>query len=47
MSFDPKCYELAASFLSDEPETGLNTEACRCELAQMIQDTIEQYLEGE
>jgi hypothetical protein len=41
MSFDPKCYELAEYFVSD-------TEICRGEtvneLAQLIQDTIEDFL---
>lgn len=38
-SFDPKCYELAALFLSDEPD--LNTEAARTTLAAAIQGCIE------
>lgn len=38
-TFDSKCYELAAHFLSDEPD--LNTEAARTTLAAEIQDTIE------
>ena len=39
MTFDPKCYELAAAFLSDEPE--LDTEAARTTLAAEIQYCIE------
>jgi len=38
-SFDPKCYELASAFLSDEPD--LNTEAARTTLACEIQECIE------
>jgi len=38
-TFDPKCYELAAAFLADEP--GLNTEAAKVTLAAEIQDCIE------
>jgi hypothetical protein len=38
-TFDPKCYELAAVFLADEPE--LNTEAARITLAAEIQQCIE------
>ena len=39
MSYDTKCYELAALFLSDNPD--FNTEAHRNYLAQHIQDEIE------
>jgi hypothetical protein len=38
-TFDPKCYDLAAAFLDDEPE--LNTEAARITLAAEIQESIE------
>jgi hypothetical protein len=40
--YDTKCYDLAEEFLSDTPEhaTIKNTNA----LAQMIQDTIEDFL---
>ena len=44
MSYDAKCYDLAEAFLAEETE--LNTEFCRNELAQQIQDVIESYLEG-
>lgn len=41
MSYDPKCYELAQYFVSDR-------ELCRDEtineLAQLLQDTIEDFL---
>ena len=40
MSFDPKCYELAVYF-------GLSSERLRTELAQHIQDSIEDWLESE
>lgn len=45
MSYDTKCYDLAESFLSDEPEK--NTEANRSILAQRIQDAIEMYMSYE
>jgi hypothetical protein len=38
-TFDPRCYELAATFLADEP--GLNTEAAKTTLAAEIQWAIE------
>lgn len=38
-TFDPKVYQLAALFLSDEP--GLSTEAARTTLAVEIQRCIE------
>lgn len=45
MSYDQKCYDLAAHFLSDfkveGPELKIRTEV----LAQDIQDAIENYLE--
>jgi hypothetical protein len=40
MSFDPKCYDLAVYF-------GLASERLRLELAQHIQDAIEDWLECE
>lgn len=40
MPFDPKCYELAAYFLRD---CGAATDAHRDELAQVIQDAIEDW----
>ena len=42
-TFDPKCYELAEYFLSDEP--GLNTEAARTTLAAEIQYCIESEIQ--
>ena len=39
MSFDPKCYDLATMFLSDEPE--IDTDGNRNFLAQRIQNEIE------
>ena len=45
MSYDAACYELAKSFLSDDPE--LNTERRREKLAQTIQDSIEAWIEQE
>lgn len=41
-TFDPRCYNLAAVFLADEPE--LNTEAARVTLAAEIQESIEAEL---
>lgn len=38
MSFDTKCYELAELFLPDDA-----SESQKQELAQEIQDTIEEY----
>ena len=38
--FDPKCYDLAVHF-------GLSTERLRKELAQHIQDSIEDWLNSE
>lgn len=43
MSYDVRCYDLAAIFLSDHAEK--NTEANRNELAQSIQDAIESTIE--
>lgn len=42
MAYDSRCYDLAAVFLSDEPE--LDTEPRREELAQLIQTTIEDHI---
>ena len=39
MAYENRCYDLAAVFLSHEPE--LDTETRRQELAQLIQTTIE------
>lgn len=41
MSYDPKCYELAEYFFDDAP---IPQRATRGELAQIIQDAIEDYL---
>lgn len=43
MSIDPKVYELAAAFLSDEP--ALNTEAARITLSDAIQQAVEDEIE--
>lgn len=43
MGYDSRCYDLAAVFLSEEPEK--NTEANRDELAQHIQTEIEGWIE--
>ena len=45
MSYDEKCYDLAAAFLEDEP--GLFTEKHNVALAQLIQTTIEDYIRHE
>jgi Mn-dependent DtxR family transcriptional regulator len=42
MSYDPKCYDLAESFLQDHP--GYPKEAAD-DLAQAIQDAIEEWFE--
>ena len=42
MTYDQKCYDLAASFLADQPT--LNTEKNRDELAKDIQQAIEDFL---
>lgn len=44
-SYDPKCYDLAEAFLSDEPT--LNTSQNRDQLASDIQQAIEDFLELE
>jgi hypothetical protein len=41
MSYDQKCYDLAAAFLEDSPGA---TEQQRDKLAQRIQSTIEDWL---
>lgn len=41
--FDPSCYDLAESFLSDEGKT-INTDENRRALAQQIQDVIEDFI---
>ncbi len=43
MSYDEKCYDLAEAFLSDEPSLRWNVK----NLAQAIQDTIEQWIQQE
>ena len=49
MSFDTKCYDLAKDFLSEEDNLiGIAPDVVEKyvnELAQQIQDTIEDYLE--
>lgn len=42
MSYDAKCYDLAAIFLGDEPK--LHTEKNVQSLAQEIQDLIEDFM---
>jgi hypothetical protein len=42
--FDEKCFDLAREFLCDEDDV-IDTEANRAELAQTIQDTIEDFIE--
>lgn len=44
-TYDPHCYELAGLFLADEPR--LRTHAHADALAQLIQRTIEEYIEHE
>jgi hypothetical protein len=41
VSYDKKCYELAEYFMSEDP---IPDTATPSELAQLIQDTIEDYL---
>jgi hypothetical protein len=43
MTFDPKCLDLAQSFLSDIPE--LDAEKLAPVLARHIQETIEEFIE--
>lgn len=48
MTYDYRCYDLAATFLGDEARPSDSPElmdALRKDLAQLIQDTIEGYLE--
>lgn len=42
--YDPKCYDLAASFLDDVPGS---TDVHRRQLAAAIQTTIEDFIEDE
>jgi hypothetical protein len=42
-TYDPKCYDLAETFLSDSPE--INNEQNRCDLAAHIQTEIESWIE--
>ena len=44
MTFDPKCFDLARSFLSDNPE--LDAEKLAPFLAARIQETIDEYIEN-
>lgn len=44
MSFDPKCFELAEYFLADVPPEAQKKETAD-ELAQLIQDTIEMFID--
>lgn len=41
--YDTKCYDLAQSFLSDEP--AIATKGNAGELAQRIQDVIEEFIQ--
>lgn len=43
MTFDQKCFDLAAAFLSDHPS--INTEAAKTTLASAIQSCIEDEIE--
>lgn len=42
-TFDPKCYDLAALFLSDHHD--INSEQNRCDLAAHIQSQVEEWIE--
>jgi hypothetical protein len=44
VSYDQKCYDLAQSFLE---ETSVNAPGNRCQLAQRIQDEIEDFIQAE
>jgi hypothetical protein len=44
-TYDPRCWELAKTFLADEPPE-LRTDSNTDELAQEIQDAIERWLES-
>lgn len=43
MAYDPKCYELAEYFMPSDPKL----ERLRSEMAQAIQDAVEDFLQGE
>lgn len=45
MTFDPKCEDLARSFLSDNPE--LDADKLAPILAAHIQETVEDFMAGE
>lgn len=46
MSFDSRCYDLACVFLEDDTlPPRVTTEAKKNELAQLIQTTIEDFIE--
>jgi hypothetical protein len=46
MSFDSRCYDLACVFLEDDTlPANVTTEAKKNELAQLIQTTIEDWIE--
>ena len=48
MSYDTKCYELAVAFLNDYRYVSTEQRQVReAELAQIIQNSIENYLEDE
>ena len=44
-NYDTKCYDLAEAFLEDEPH--LATTKRTCELAELIQKTIEDFITHE
>lgn len=46
MAFDPKCYDLAEHFLSDE-EPPIQSDENKRRLAQTIQNEIENWIEYE
>ena len=45
MTFDPKCEDLARSFLSDHPE--LDAEKLAPILAAQLQEAVEDFIAGE
>lgn len=45
MSFDTKCLALAVVFLSDYPHIVARDDKAEAELAQRIQDAIEDFLQ--
>lgn len=45
MSYDQRCYDLAEAFLNDEPS--LRTDHHKDDLAQLLQTTIEDYIQYE